>query len=85
VIFARLRFAWATPSLGASLVELAIDLGSIDLRQDLAGGDACPDIDIPLFQVTADAGENGRLQHRLHFGGEHEAVVPLAGFGARQL
>jgi len=47
VIFAR-EIGWAT-TRGARLVELAINLGRVDLSANWLGGDACPDIDISHF------------------------------------
>jgi hypothetical protein len=65
---ARLEF-------GARLRELLVELGRVELRQQLPGGDAAADVDREAPHIARAAGVQARLRRRGDGGRQHERVV----------
>ena len=73
----------ARAQVGLRLRELLVELGRVQLDEELALLDAIADVDVPLPHVAARAGPDRRLAQRLHAAreGERRGAGLLAGQG----
>src|SRR4029450_11924465 len=61
--------------IGFGLPQLRVDLGRFNLREELAGLDAGPDVDIALLEIPAGPAVNDRVLNGLGRGRQCQASV----------
>jgi hypothetical protein len=74
----ELAVGLAREQIGLGLVELVVDVGRVELGQELALLHRRADIGVPALHIAAGAGIDRRLEIRLHIAGQHH----LLGLGA---
>jgi hypothetical protein len=68
--------------IGPRLMELVVDLGRVDLREELPGLHVSTDVRGPAFEITVGARVDRSVDERLHVAGQNQLLAGIACLGS---